>query len=83
MAVAVRILVEVVLMILLSSIEILQRQFFYGQELLIVLLFFGKYLLDNWQIRRVSIIDTCTIACALVVSLYLYDSVCPRRVPVC
>ena len=71
MAVAVRILVEVVLMILLSSIEILQRQFFYGQELLIVLLFFGKYLLDNWQIRRVSIIDTCTIACALVVSLFI------------
>ena len=71
MAITIGILVEVVLMILLSSIEILQRQFLYGQGLLIVLLLFGKHLLDDWQIRWVSIIDTCTIACALVVSLFV------------
>ena len=49
MAITIRILVEVVLMILLSSIEILQRQFLYGQGLLIVLLLFGKHLLDDWH----------------------------------
>ena len=48
MAITIRILVEVVLMILLSSIEILQRQFLYGQGLLLVLLLFGKHLLDDW-----------------------------------
>ena len=49
-AVAVRILVKVVLVILFCSIEILQRQFLYGQGLLVALLLFCKDLLDDGQI---------------------------------
>ena len=69
MTIAIGILVEVVLMILFCRVEVLQRKFFHGQRLLIVLLLLGKHLLNDRQIRRVSIIDTSTIASALVVSL--------------
>jgi len=47
MTIAVRILVEIILMILFSCVEVLQRQLFYGQGLLVVLLLFGKHLLDD------------------------------------
>jgi hypothetical protein len=43
-AVACRVLVEIVLMIFFGGIEILEGKFLYGQWLLVVLLFFGKHL---------------------------------------
>ena len=71
MTIAIRILVKVVLMILFGCVEVLQRQFFNGQGLLIILLLFGKNLLDDEQIRRIGIINTSAIASTLVVSLFV------------
>ena len=69
MTVAIRILVKIVLMILFGCVEVLQRPFLYGQGLLVVFLLFGKHLFDDGQIRRISIIDACTIARSFIVSL--------------
>ncbi len=57
MAITIGILFEIVLMILFCRVEVLQRQFLYGQRLLVVLLLFGKDLLNDGQIRRVGIVE--------------------------
>ena len=58
-------------MILLGGVEVLQRQFLYSQGLLVVLLLFSKDLVNDGQIRWVSIINTCTVTSSLVVALLI------------
>ena len=69
MTIACGVLVEIVLVVLFSSIEILQWQFLYDQGLVVELLFFGKHSLDNGQVLGVGVIDASAIAGTLVMPL--------------
>ena len=69
MAVAVGILVQVVLVVLLGSVEVLQGQALYGDGLREKGLLFGEYLINSGQLVVCDVVDACAIACALVVAL--------------
>ena len=71
MTIARGVLVEIVLVVLFSSIEILQWQFLYDQGLVVELLFFGKHSLDNGQVLGVGVIDASAIAGTLVMPLFV------------
>ncbi len=69
MAVAIRCLVKIVLMVLFRRIKVFQWQQLHSQGLLQCLLPPDKHLLDNSSVRRIGIINTRSIACALVLAL--------------
>ena len=69
MAIPVRILVQIVLVIVLGGIEVDQRSNLHGKWLEQFLGHLPNLLFDNWQLRRVGVVDARTVLCAHVRTL--------------
>lgn len=71
MTITSRVLVKIVLMIFFCRIEVLQRQYLNNYWLVEQSLLLGKNFSDNRQFAFIGVIDTCAIAGAIIVTLFV------------
>ena len=69
MTIAVRVFVQIVLMVLIGGEEIAQRRNLRHDRLIVQLLFLIENAFDNRQLHLVRVIHASTVACTLIVPL--------------
>ncbi len=69
MTIAVGVLVEIVLMILLGSVEVLQWLLLYDERLTVAFLLLLIYLFYYRQIVGIYVVDACPVACPFIMPL--------------
>ena len=72
MTVAIRILLEIILMVILCRNKVLQRQQFNRQRLAVLLSHFLENLLDNWQVIFIGIVNTRTVLSSHIIALFIF-----------
>ena len=72
MAIAIRILLEIILMVILCRNKVLQRQQFNRQRLTVLLSHFLENLLDNWQVIFIGIVNTRTVLSSHIIALFIF-----------
>ena len=72
MAIAIRILLEIVLMVFLSRNKVLKWQQLNRQRLTVLLRHFLENFLDDWQVIYISIVNTRTVLGSHIIPLFVF-----------